>query len=168
MREARTVTKIHCAGDGAVRDTLDAIDVVRSFNGPGRMHQIAHAGFIDPADIPRFKSLDVIADLSPIIWYPSPIIEAIQAAIPERRSSRYWPNATSWRRAYCWRRVRTGRLFPIPTLGLGSKEWSLAKIRREAFPGRYGRSKHWISRMSSRFIPGTRRELPAWTSLQAP
>jgi predicted amidohydrolase YtcJ len=85
-------TKIHCAGDGAVRDTLDAIDVVRSFNGPGRMHQIAHAGFIDPADIPRFKSLDVIADLSPIIWYPSPIIEAIQAAIPEKRSSRYWPN----------------------------------------------------------------------------
>ena len=63
-------TKIHCAGDGAVRDTLDATDVVRSFNGPGRMHQIAHAGFIDPADIPRFKSLDVIADLSPIIWYP--------------------------------------------------------------------------------------------------
>ena len=57
-----------------------------------RMHQIAHAGFIDPADIPRFKSLDVIADLSLIIWYPSPIIEAIQAAIPEKRSSRYWPN----------------------------------------------------------------------------
>jgi len=85
-------TKIHCAGDGAVRDTLDAIDVVRSFNGPGRLHHIAHAGFIDPDDIARFKSLDVVADLSPIIWYPSPIIEAIQAAIPEKRSSRYWPN----------------------------------------------------------------------------
>jgi predicted amidohydrolase YtcJ len=85
-------TKIHCAGDGAVRDTLDAIDVVRSFNGPGRIHQIAHAGFIDPTDIPRFASLNVAADLSPIIWYPSPIIEAIQAAVPEPRSSRYWPN----------------------------------------------------------------------------
>jgi len=85
-------TKIHCAGDGAVRDTLDAIDVVRSFNGPGRLHHIAHAGFIDPNDIARFKSLDVVADLSPIIWYPSPIIEAIQATIPEKRSSRYWPN----------------------------------------------------------------------------
>jgi len=85
-------TKIHCAGDGAVRDTLDAVDVVRSFNGPGRMHQIAHAGFIDPADIPRFASLNVAADLSPIIWYPGPIIEAIRAAVPEPRSSRYWPN----------------------------------------------------------------------------
>jgi predicted amidohydrolase YtcJ len=84
--------KIHCAGDGAVRDTLDAIDVVRSFNGPGRRHQIAHAGFIDPDDIPRFKSLDVVADLSPIIWYPSPIIDAIMASVPEPRASRYWPN----------------------------------------------------------------------------
>ena len=36
------------------------------------MHQIAHVGFIDLADIPRFKSLYVRADLSPIIWYPSP------------------------------------------------------------------------------------------------
>lgn len=85
-------TKIHCAGDGAVRDTLDAIDVVRSFTGPGRMHQIAHAGFIDPDDIPRFRELDVVADLSPIIWYPSPIIEAIKAAVPEERANRYWPN----------------------------------------------------------------------------
>jgi len=75
-----------------VRDTLDAIDVVRSFNGPGRMHQIAHAGFIDPADIPRFAGLNVVADLSPIIWYPGPIIEAIRAAVPEPRSGRYWPN----------------------------------------------------------------------------
>lgn len=84
--------KIHCAGDGAVKDTLDAIDVVRSFNGPGRTHQIAHAGFIAPDDIPRFRELDVAADLSPIIWYPSPIIEAIKATVPEERASRYWPN----------------------------------------------------------------------------
>ena len=84
--------KVHCAGDAAVRDTLDAIDVVRSFNGPGRRHQIAHAGFIDPDDIPRFKELNVVANLSPIIWYPSPIIEAIKAAVPEGRANRYWPN----------------------------------------------------------------------------
>src|SRR5262249_7436679 len=55
--------KIHCAGDAALRSTLDAIDVVRSFNGPGRQHHIAHASFIDPADVPRFKELNVVADL---------------------------------------------------------------------------------------------------------
>jgi predicted amidohydrolase YtcJ len=84
--------KIHCTGDAAVRDTLDAIDVVRSFNGPGPAHQIAHASFIDPADIPRFKALNVVADLSPIIWYPGPIVAAIMAVVPAERASRYWPN----------------------------------------------------------------------------
>jgi predicted amidohydrolase YtcJ len=89
--------KIHCTGDAAVRDALDAIDVVRSFNGPiteiqTAPHQIAHASFIDPADIPRFKELGVAADLSPIIWYPGPIVEAIMAVVPEARAREYWPN----------------------------------------------------------------------------
>jgi predicted amidohydrolase YtcJ len=84
--------KIHCAGDAAVRDTLDAIEIVRDFHGPGPAHHIAHAGFIDPEDIPRFRKLDVVADLCPAIWVPSPIISAIQAVTPEDRGSRYWPN----------------------------------------------------------------------------
>lgn len=91
----RMRVKVHCTGDAAVRDTLDAIDVVRSFNGPGNgagaSHQIAHAGFVAPADIPRFRALDVAADLSPIIWYPGPIQEAIRAAMPEDRADCYWP-----------------------------------------------------------------------------
>lgn len=91
----RMRVKVHCTGDAAVRDTLDAIDVVRSFNGPGNgpgaTHQIAHAGFVAPADIPRFRALDVAADLSPIIWYPGPIQEAIRAAMPEDRADCYWP-----------------------------------------------------------------------------
>jgi predicted amidohydrolase YtcJ len=84
--------KIHCAGDAAVRDTLDAIEIVRDFHGPGPAHHIAHAGFIDPDDIPRFKKLNVVADLCPAIWVPSPIISAIQAVTPGDRGSRYWPN----------------------------------------------------------------------------
>ncbi|KIU52254.1 MULTISPECIES: amidohydrolase [Bradyrhizobium] len=91
----RMRVKVHCTGDAAVRDTLDAIDVVRSFNGPGNgagaTHQIAHAGFVAPADIPRFRALDVAADLSPIIWYPGPIQQAIRAAMPEDRADCYWP-----------------------------------------------------------------------------
>ncbi|MBR0935273.1 amidohydrolase [Bradyrhizobium jicamae] len=87
--------KVHCTGDAAVRDTLDAVDVVRSFNGPddgaGPVHQIAHAGFVDPADIPRFRALNVAADLSPIIWYPGPIQQAIRAAMPDERADCYWP-----------------------------------------------------------------------------
>ncbi len=84
--------KVHCTGDAAVRDTLDAVEMVRTVNGPGRLHQIAHASFIDPADIPRFRALNVAADLSPIIWYPGPIMDAIRAVVPKDRADRYWPN----------------------------------------------------------------------------
>jgi predicted amidohydrolase YtcJ len=84
--------KLHCAGDAAVRDTLDAIEIVRGFHGPGPMHHIAHASFIDPADIPRFAALNVVADLCPAIWFPSPIISANQRVLPAERAARYWPN----------------------------------------------------------------------------
>ncbi len=84
--------KIHCAGDGAVRTALDAIDVVRSFKGATPLtHQIAHAGFVDRADVRRFKDLNVVADLSPILWYPNQIIDGIEQAVGERVRE-YWPN----------------------------------------------------------------------------
>ncbi|MGC1342739.1 MAG: amidohydrolase [Candidatus Binataceae bacterium] len=84
--------KIHCAGDAAVRTALDAIDVVRSFKGATPLtHQIAHAGFVDPADIPRFRDLNVVADLSPILWYPNQIIDGIEQAVGDRVRE-YWPN----------------------------------------------------------------------------
>lgn len=84
--------KIHCAGDAAVRTALDAIDVVRSFKGATPLtHHIAHAGFVDPTDIRRFKDLNVVADLSPILWYPNQIIDGIEQAVGER-VRQYWPN----------------------------------------------------------------------------
>jgi hypothetical protein len=50
---------------------LDAFDVIRSLRGPTILiHHIAHAGFIDSSDISRFKSLNVVADLSPPLWSP--------------------------------------------------------------------------------------------------
>lgn len=85
--------KIHCAGDASVSQALDAIDVVRSFNGPTALvHHIAHASYIAPADIPRFAELGVAADLSPIIWYPTVFLEAHKAAMGEERALRFWPN----------------------------------------------------------------------------
>ncbi len=54
-------------------------------------HQIAHAGFVDPADIGRFRELNVVADLSPILWYPNQIIDGIEQAVGDR-VRQYWPN----------------------------------------------------------------------------
>jgi predicted amidohydrolase YtcJ len=83
--------KIHCTGDAAVRTALDAIDVLRSFDGPGLLHHIAHASFVDPAEIARFAELGVVADLSPMLWVPGLIVEAIRATVPEKRVDRFWP-----------------------------------------------------------------------------
>jgi predicted amidohydrolase YtcJ len=85
--------KIHCAGDASVTQALDAIDVVRSFNGPTHLiHHIAHASYIAPDDIARFAELNVAADLSPIIWYPTVFLEAHKAAMGDERAQRFWPN----------------------------------------------------------------------------
>ena len=82
---------VHAAGDRAVRVVLDAIEYTRQENGAsGLMHEVSHAGFIDPQDIPRFNKLNAVADLSPTIWFPSPIIDSIKSALGERAET-YFP-----------------------------------------------------------------------------
>ena len=83
--------KIHCTGDGAVRAALDAVEILRSFNGPGLMHQVAHASFIDPQDVPRFAELNVLADMSPMLWFPGIIVQAIRSTVPEARVDHVCP-----------------------------------------------------------------------------
>ncbi len=83
--------KIHTAGDRSVRIALDAIAQVRELNGSsGLRHELAHAGFIDPADIGRFRDLQAVADLSPYLWHPSPIIDSVIGAVGPR-GEQYWP-----------------------------------------------------------------------------
>lgn len=127
--------KIHCAGDAAVRATLDAVDVVRSFNGPGRRHHIAHASFIDPADIPRFKALNVVADLSPIIWYPGPIVAAIRDVVPSERAERFWPNRDLLEAGALMAAGSDWPVMPQPDPWLGIEGMVTRQDPSGAFPG---------------------------------
>ena len=84
--------KIHTAGDRSVRIALDAIEATREAIGNSdRRHELAHAGYIDAVDLPRFAALNAVADLCPVIWHPSPIIDAVISAVGEERGARYWP-----------------------------------------------------------------------------
>jgi predicted amidohydrolase YtcJ len=84
--------KIHTAGDRAVRVALDAIAAARAANGnSGLRHELAHAGYIDPEDLPRFAELDAVADLSPYLWHPSPIIDSVVGAVGSPRGEQYFP-----------------------------------------------------------------------------
>ena len=84
--------KIHATGDRAVRVTLDAIEAARKANGDsGMMHEISHAELIHPDDIPRFSELNAVAEFSPILWYPSPLVQVMAQVIGEERAGRFWP-----------------------------------------------------------------------------
>lgn len=84
--------KMHAAGDRSVQVGLNAIEVARkSLGNSEKRHELAHAGYIDPNDIPRFAELNAVADLCPILWHPSPIIDAVISAVGEERGRQYWP-----------------------------------------------------------------------------
>jgi predicted amidohydrolase YtcJ len=86
--------KMHAAGDRAIREGLDAIAAARRANPEGRLrHELAHAGYIAPEDIGRFAELNAVAEFSPVIWYPSPIIDAVIEVVGER-AKHYFPIRT--------------------------------------------------------------------------
>jgi predicted amidohydrolase YtcJ len=77
--------KMHAAGDRAIRTGLDAIAAARRANPAGGLrHELAHAEFISPQDLGRFHTLNAVAEFSPVIWYPSPIIATVAEALGAR------------------------------------------------------------------------------------
>jgi hypothetical protein len=87
--------KMHATGDAALRAGLDAIAAARKANGDsGLRHEIAHAELASPSDIPRFVELNAIAELSPILWYPTPLVQVMAEVIGRERANRFWPIKT--------------------------------------------------------------------------
>ena len=79
---------IHAIGDRGVRMALDAFENAIKVNGrPDSRFRIEHIETIDPADVPRFKQLGVIASMEPIHADPA-TIGVWSAAIGPVRSSR--------------------------------------------------------------------------------
>jgi predicted amidohydrolase YtcJ len=55
---------IHAIGDAAVRGVLNAVEHSRATLGD-RLVRIEHAQLVDPADVPRFAALGVVASMQP-------------------------------------------------------------------------------------------------------
>ena len=84
--------KIHATGDRSARVALDAIETARQTNGDsGLMHEISHAQYIHPDDIPRFRQLNVAAEMCPILWYPGPSDAPRAGILGEERATHMWP-----------------------------------------------------------------------------
>ena len=58
--------ELHAIGDRAVRMALDSFENARNVLGPQPFRdKVEHIELVDPADIPRFKALDVVASMQP-------------------------------------------------------------------------------------------------------
>lgn len=84
--------KIHCTGDASVRVALDAIEAVRAAGYSELKYHIAHGQFVHPDDRPRFASLSVAADISPYLWFPGVIPDAIATVRPAEQARQLQPN----------------------------------------------------------------------------
>jgi len=84
--------KIHATGDRSARVALDAFEAAREASGDSRrIHELSHAQFIHPDDIPRFRQLNVAAEMCPILWYPDASGVARARILGEERAERMWP-----------------------------------------------------------------------------
>ena len=84
--------KMHAAGDASVRAALDAVEAARQANGDsGLLHEVSHASFIHPDDIPRFAQLGAVAEFSPVIWHPHPVLVYLATFLDGGRVDRMWP-----------------------------------------------------------------------------
>jgi predicted amidohydrolase YtcJ len=85
---------VHCCGDGAVQRTLNGIERAQRQNGTGnRRHRVEHIETIDPADIPRFAHLGVIASMQP--YHCPPSLHAGDVW-PARAGEQRWPYSFAW------------------------------------------------------------------------
>lgn len=71
---------MHAMGDGAVRMALDEVAALNATKAParGRRHRVEHAFLIDPADMPRFAKLGVIANFQPLNRFPPRTASSVQ------------------------------------------------------------------------------------------
>ncbi|MFF5921017.1 amidohydrolase [Streptomyces flavochromogenes] len=82
----------HALGDRAVREALDALEAAVAANGRrGNRHHLAHLQVVHPDDLPRFASLDALANVQPLWAAHEPQMDELTIPFlgPERSSWQY-------------------------------------------------------------------------------
>lgn len=105
---------IHAIGDAGVRMALDAIEHASSINPPwDRRWVMAHTQLVDPADLPRFAELGVIANFEPY-WskFDSWQSELTEPRLGPERTNRQFQTATL---ADTGARISFGSDWPVTT-----------------------------------------------------
>jgi predicted amidohydrolase YtcJ len=106
---------VHAIGDRAIRMALDAFQHARERNGPrDARHSITHLELIDPADLPRFRGLGVVANFE-ALWANGDeyLTQLTEPALGPARSRWLYPIASV---------VRTGAIVT------GGSDWSVSSL----------------------------------------
>ncbi|HEU4994154.1 MAG TPA: amidohydrolase family protein [Gemmatimonadaceae bacterium] len=81
---------VHAIGDRAIRVALDGFERQRARGGmKGRRPIVAHIQLFDPADVPRFASLGVVADFQPLWAYADSYIKDLTIPVLGAERSRW-------------------------------------------------------------------------------
>ena len=78
--------QVHAIGDAAIHQALDAFEGTT----PGRRHRVEHIESPDPADIPRFARIGVVASMQPQHAAPA-MISVWRRHLGPIRAKRGWP-----------------------------------------------------------------------------
>ncbi|WP_432587045.1 amidohydrolase [Streptomyces sp. HD1123-B1] len=83
----------HALGDRAVREALDAVEAARTANGHrDTRHHLAHLQVVDPADIPRFRTLGATANIQPLWAAHEPQMDELTLPfLTAERGARQYP-----------------------------------------------------------------------------
>ncbi|HJU04888.1 MAG TPA: amidohydrolase, partial [Nitrospiraceae bacterium] len=129
--------KVHCAGDAAVSHMLDAVEAVRHFRGPAKVyHHVAHAGFLRERDIARFAELGVVADICPVSWFPTTLIEGHAAVMGRERAERWWPVRSLKESGAIVAGGTDWPVIPVPNLWIAIEGLVTRENPDGSFPGR--------------------------------
>ena len=80
---------VHAIGDRAVRESLDAFEAAQQANGRrDARHHLAHVQVVHPDDVPRFRELGVVANVSPYWAVKSGYIEDLTLPFVSEETAR--------------------------------------------------------------------------------
>ncbi len=88
---------LHVMGDATTRDALNIFEKSKGMRLAGApRHTLAHLGFVHPDDLPRFKALDVVANISAVWAYPNSLSyftggDAVPSRVGLERMKRVMP-----------------------------------------------------------------------------
>lgn len=85
--------KVHVTGDGSARLLIDVVERLRGEGYTDTRFQMAHGQFLAGDDIERMVRLGIAADISPFLWFPGVIPDALASVLGDR-AYRSQPNRT--------------------------------------------------------------------------